>query len=154
MLSNMRAVAVLLMLAVAPIGPTVCELRCAVASSVRAGAEHPDGSRASTPHDQSGAPHDMIGMHHHQMAGIAPGHGNEWDGSAPGISCADSSACPPFAWVFTSAVPTESSQSLAIAQGEAAVTVHLDAPLTSLDRRTSSSAFLRPHSPPIVPLRI
>ena len=142
----MRLVALALVLAVGPIGPALCEVRCADATALHSMAgmssDAPDGMRDMS----SDAPHDMADMSSgSEQPSVAP----------PAYSMfAGHEACSHQGIVVPSVLRAERSTSspLVIAEPASALRVHF--PAITLEVSYPPSVFPPLHSPLLVPLRI
>lgn len=144
----MRAVALALVLAVAPIGPTLCEVRCADASA----SHTPAGVPATATHDMQAMSAEGV----HDMAAMAIGQ--EHQGEEPGTDAvvASSSACSHSSSVVPSILRAGDEASLlvvATAHSPSAFLLHVQAAVT-FGVLTSPSASPPLHVALPVPLRI
>ena len=133
----MRAMALALMLAVGPIGPTLCEFTCADAAAL----------------------HGMAGMSPgslHDMGDMSLGHEHASSTArAADLTFIGDSACTHFIRVLPSILRADGSASfLGVAAAEPAGALRVD--FRALAFAVMSSASVSPplHSPPRVPLRI
>ena len=146
MLITMRSVALALILAVGPTGPTLCEITCAEASALH----RMPGMSSGAPHDMddvsSAASHDMAKMSSYEDPSEAPGKH---------VTAASHSACSHSGGVQPSILgAVDSASSLIVAAAELPSALRIDFRAILFEVFTPPSASPPSHSPLLVALRI
>ena len=147
MLITVRSVALALILAVGPIGPTLCEFSCADASALHAMAGMSSGAR----HDMD----DVSSAASHDMANVSTGHEDPAEGPGNHVTAAGRSACSHSGSVEPSILrAVDSASSLIAAAAEPPSALRTDFRAITFEVFTPLSASPPSHSPLLVQLRI